>query len=241
MAKHIGSCMYCGTFIVHHFVIQDANGHQFFVGSECVNKTGDASLVDGVKAFKKAAEKEERAAKKAEAARIKKEAKDAQLEALKAEWIQSTPRGQEIIDFLTDQVKKADTPYFYTSLLQQFNRCGLLTENQANAAIRAIDAMVAAATKKPSEYVGKIGQRLSLDVTVTKKISIQTDSWSYYDSGVMDIYTLTDKDGNIFTIFTKSRFSDINQGDHVTLKATVKEHKEYKGEKQTVINRPKWG
>jgi hypothetical protein len=39
-----GSCAYCGTYIVNMFNIESADGKKFHVGSECVNKTGDAGL-----------------------------------------------------------------------------------------------------------------------------------------------------------------------------------------------------
>lgn len=39
-----GACAYCGTGIVVHCIIRDANGREFAVGNECVRKTGDAGL-----------------------------------------------------------------------------------------------------------------------------------------------------------------------------------------------------
>lgn len=52
--KHVGevdmgracrSCQYCGTTIRYCEYIRDANGREFFVGNECVHKTGDQGLV----------------------------------------------------------------------------------------------------------------------------------------------------------------------------------------------------
>ena len=39
-----GSCDYCGTGIRYAYVIRDAVGAEFKVGSECVRKTGDRGL-----------------------------------------------------------------------------------------------------------------------------------------------------------------------------------------------------
>lgn len=39
------NCQFCGTAIVHRFHLTDANGATFFVGSDCVLKSGDAGLI----------------------------------------------------------------------------------------------------------------------------------------------------------------------------------------------------
>ena len=44
-----GSCHYCGTGILNHFLIKSADGKTFLVGSDCVRKTGDAGLINAVK------------------------------------------------------------------------------------------------------------------------------------------------------------------------------------------------
>ena len=63
-----GCCAYCFTGILHCFVIRDANGKTFTVGSECVKKTGDAGLIDKTKNAANAMKRETKA--KADAARI---------------------------------------------------------------------------------------------------------------------------------------------------------------------------
>lgn len=40
----MGCCEYCGQGIAECWIIEDANGHRFMVGSTCVDKTGDAGL-----------------------------------------------------------------------------------------------------------------------------------------------------------------------------------------------------
>lgn len=40
----MGCCDYCGQGIAECWIIQDANGKRFMVGSSCVAKTGDAGL-----------------------------------------------------------------------------------------------------------------------------------------------------------------------------------------------------
>jgi len=45
-----GSCEYCGTTIVWRFYLNGSDGKQFFVGSDCVLKSGDAGLIKVVEA-----------------------------------------------------------------------------------------------------------------------------------------------------------------------------------------------
>jgi hypothetical protein len=52
-----GSCAFCGMPLMNNFLIKSADGHRFSVGCECVRKTGDAGMVDKVKAMKKEAER----------------------------------------------------------------------------------------------------------------------------------------------------------------------------------------
>lgn len=58
-----GTCAYCGTYIVNMYNVRSADGREFHVGSDCVEKTGDAKLVSAVKREKRAADKAKRAAK----------------------------------------------------------------------------------------------------------------------------------------------------------------------------------
>ncbi len=44
-----GSCSVCGTPIKYNYLIVDAEGHKFVVGSECVFKLNDTKLVNAVK------------------------------------------------------------------------------------------------------------------------------------------------------------------------------------------------
>lgn len=58
----------------------------------------------------------------------------------------------------------------------------------------------------------------------------------YY--GLTYLHTFV-KDGYTFTWFTSKDLEELEKGDIVTLKGTIKEHKEYKGYKQTVVTRCK--
>lgn len=53
-----GTCDVCGMGIIHHFIVTDATGRAFSVGSDCVAKTDDTKLVRQVDAIKRDARRE---------------------------------------------------------------------------------------------------------------------------------------------------------------------------------------
>lgn len=59
-----GQCDHCGTAIVHHFIIADASGKEFSVGSSCIEKLGDVALISQAEAARRKRAKAERAEKR---------------------------------------------------------------------------------------------------------------------------------------------------------------------------------
>lgn len=82
-----------------------------------------------------------------------------------------------------------------------------------------------------SEYVGEVGDRIEDTFTVTKAVTLQ----SYYGMSIMHI--MEDASGNVFVWITKAK--SFPEGKVVTLRGTIKEHKEYRGTKQTILTRCK--
>lgn len=85
------------------------------------------------------------------------------------------------------------------------------------------------AIKAISQYVGEIGVRQEFTVTIKKVITGE----GYYGTWVLTISE--DADGNVITYFNRIGY----EGDKVTFKATIKDHKERDGQKQTVVSRAK--
>lgn len=56
----IGSCAYCGTPLVHNFIIESACGKKSPVGCDCVAKTDDKGLVKAIKLEKSRVNREKR-------------------------------------------------------------------------------------------------------------------------------------------------------------------------------------
>lgn len=73
-SKRGGTCAFCGSAIVHLYEVEDSNGKRFHVGSECVKKTADKSLMAALDKAIKAAQKAKRAAKSAETKAARKSA-----------------------------------------------------------------------------------------------------------------------------------------------------------------------
>lgn len=102
-----------------------------------------------------------------------------------------------------------------------------------------------------SEWVLEPKKRADFELTLVNDYEYEGVSYHYYDDGVRHIYTFRDADGNcivwktanplgMFVITDETEeWEDAKVGGIVKLKATVKEHGEYKGVKQTVITRPK--
>jgi len=83
--------------------------------------------------------------------------------------------------------------------------------------------------KSSSQYFGTIGEREIFTLTVVKKSHIE----SYYGSSILHVFE--DENGNIATWFSSNK--EFEEGETVTIKATVKEHKEYRDQKQTILTR----
>lgn len=81
-----------------------------------------------------------------------------------------------------------------------------------------------------SHYMGNVGDRISVDLKDTKLIT----SWETV-YGMTYLYKFLTNDGNVIVWFA----SRCIEGDPRKITGTVKEHKDYDGEKQTVLTRCK--
>ena len=104
-----------------------------------------------------------------------------------------------------------------------------------------------------SEWVGEPKQRMDMELTLMRDYEYTREAYGRYNSyETAHIYTLADADGNCYVWKTTNLLEQAIEdgdgfteyivaevGDKVFMKATVKEHGEYRGIKQTVINRPK--
>ena len=85
-------------------------------------------------------------------------------------------------------------------------------------------------TKYLSSHVGEVDQRIDFDLTIDFTYGYETA----YGLGVLN--SMKDASGNVITYFGSRSLGE--KGDKVTFSAKIKKHDEYKGIKQTIIQRP---
>jgi hypothetical protein len=177
-------------------------------------------------------------------------------------WRAANPRHAEIEEWLRSGRMFDDGDFigfkenFCGSLCAAFERFGKLSEKQCAAVLRIIDTaaerraerqVALDAQKALSAFVGTVGERTVFKLTVDKIVEVEVERFSYYDSNIMFIFLMRDEAGNRVIYKTKSplclhigeHYLDIKAGDKIEIKATIKSHEEYKGEKQTIVQRAK--
>ena len=93
------------------------------------------------------------------------------------------------------------------------------------------------AEKEASNYVGQVGDKVDMVVTYKFKAEYETQY------GTMHIFSMKDEAGNTLVWKTTGWLDpdndNTNKGDKIRIKATIKEHNEYRDEKQTILTRVK--
>ena len=85
-------------------------------------------------------------------------------------------------------------------------------------------------TKGLSEYVGNVGEKLTIDVKEAKLVT----SWETV-YGWTHLYKFVTSDNNVLVWYASRAY----EGEPKRITGTVKDHKEYDGEKQTILTRCK--
>lgn len=137
---------------------------------------------------------------------------------------------------------------FIGSLAEAFDTYGKLTPNQSAAVLKGIDARAArraewadkqAELNASRQHIGRIGQKLDLELAIKKIIELEGLQFGGYH-GFTYIYIMEDADQNIVIYKGNSAaFSTVDEGSTYRFTATVKEHGVRDGVKQTIIQRPK--
>tara|TARA_R110000744_G_scaffold377501_1_gene492594 strand:+ start:87 stop:860 length:774 start_codon:yes stop_codon:yes gene_type:complete len=97
-------------------------------------------------------------------------------------------------------------------------------------------------------YVGSVGDRIEIDVTFDFKTTLYTQE--FYPHNTVQLYSLFDANDTVYTYVGSSfpyldemlndrSWDGYKKGDKLTIKGTVKSHKEYKGAKQNQLQRIK--
>ena len=165
-------------------------------------------------------------------------------------WRANTERGGEIEFALgAGRVNGGYSEDFIGSLAKAFDSYGKLTEKQSAAVLKGIDARAArraewadkqAVIDAAREHIGAVGEKASLSLTIKKIIYLQGVAFSYRDSGVTTLYIMEDAQNNVVIYKgNSSAFDSAEEGQLITLSATIKAHGVRNGVKQTIIQRPK--
>ena len=85
-----------------------------------------------------------------------------------------------------------------------------------------------------SEFIGSVGDKITVQVTVKRKVHID----GYYSSSTL--YVFEDVEGNIITTYYSGKKWKASPGDKGLIEGTVKKHELYNDVKQTVLNRVKF-
>jgi len=137
-------------------------------------------------------------------------------------------------------VVKASYGEFFSTLRDNVNEWGGLTEKQNDAALAMIargeERVAGYAAKRAEEaatsnWIGTVGERCNFTVTIRNVIVIDGIYGASY------LHIMHDADGN--SVIYKGKNVLGETGATVTVKATIKQHGERDGVKQTKINRPK--
>lgn len=151
-------------------------------------------------------------------------------EAIKAiEWVKSLKDGEFGGSYLFNMRQVIDAEYcsaiFFSLLVsliptfRKHERNRLLNEQRE-------------ANKKVSDYIGNVGDKISETVTYITSYSYQ----SRFGYGYFHIFR--DDNGNVIKWSTGNGVG-ANKGDKVILSGKIKDHEEFRGEKQTVLTRCK--
>ena len=104
------------------------------------------------------------------------------------------------------------------------------------------------ARKAISQYIGNVGDKYNAEVTYAGSAHFEVRSFSGYGTDTMYVHNFVDDNGNrlvwkttksLGTWLDNGEWFRYEEGARVLVKGTIKEHKEYKEEKQTVLTRAK--
>lgn len=149
-----------------------------------------------------------------------------------SEWIERTAEAQAKLDAKrAARIAKANAEREAAEAERKAIEDARRAEEEARRAAEA-------ARKAISQYVGNVGDKINAVVTFDHSAYFETHfGWQ---AMTMYVHTFRDENGNALVWKTSSAsLGNLTEGDAVLLKGSIKEHGEYKDEKQTYLTRCK--
>ncbi len=151
-------------------------------------------------------------------------------------WIERTPEYQAKLDAKRAAKREAEQAK-WDAEQERLNAERAEREAREKAEREAEEARIKA-EKAISQHVGKIGEKIEFKGSYVRSGAWEQKSFSGYGTETMYVHTFKDSDGNVFTWKTRNGVG-LNYGEPVIVRGTVKNHSEYKDEKQTELTRCK--
>ena len=149
-------------------------------------------------------------------------------------WIERTPEYQAKLDARREAKNAAKRAAW-----EEEQKRAEAERKAAEEEQKRIEAELEAAEearKAISKHVGEVGQRIKLELTYLGSAHFEVRfGWATQE---MYIHNFVDENGNKF-IWKSGCYVSGEKGEKTTVTGTIKEHSEYKGEKQTVLTRCK--
>lgn len=142
-------------------------------------------------------------------------------------------------DEYTDDLSERGKDNFVYDIVRRARRNNAISQGQIDTIESTIATYEAEqARKAATQHLGEVGERLTVKVTVVRVGSYtRSQMIATWLQETVWITTMRTDEGHVLVI--KSPSFHHREGKIMTLKATVKDHDEYAGEKQTIVNRPK--
>lgn len=153
-----------------------------------------------------------------------------------AKWIERTAEYQAKLDARRQKREEARRAELEAKRAE-FEKARKLREEAEEKARLEEEARIRD-KKAISQYIGEVGQKLIVKGTLDKRAWYDIKGFGDYVLNTIYVYTFKDANGNA-VVWKTAKYLDIERGEPVEIKGTVKEHSEYKDEKQTVLTRCK--
>lgn len=95
----------------------------------------------------------------------------------------------------------------------------------------------ASSSQSPSKHLGNVGGKIVVDIASIRVLFKSSYEVAWHTYATSYAYEITDKDGNVLILKTSKDI--LSDGKPISIEAKVKSHDEYKGIKQTRIERAK--